>query len=488
MNLLKKAGLICLSLLLLNTVAPVLPAEEADAATTATWTSSRMWLGRDGQTVTSLSDGSVLVAGGWDATWNNVAFSEIYDADTDTWVMTKPLNKARAGHTATLLPNGKVLIAGGAGNYPDVSLTSTEIFDPSTGEYTVGPPMISETDWYSHAVALKDGCVLIISEGTMGNTGKLQQTQIYNPSTNKWSLGAAPNVMRHNSAVALLQDGRVMMVGGNPGSGNGSITAEIYDPVMNKWSMVTPNLPVEFNSYDNRNGFSLPNGKIVFFGSASSKPLLYDQVTNTWKEGAAMKVARKSYNVNMLPNGTFVVTSGSVGSVNGNSVYTNTVESYNPVTNTWSSLPNIPEVMASHKSVVLRDGRFMVLGGFIYTDTGQNFTRYAQIYGVPLVLPGKTFTASGSLNRTANLKANGAITPNTAHPGKEIIVFQLMDGTTPLKTITFEEDITARKTLTASFDVPGNNMNYQVRVFVTDRFSASTMEIGTLLAPMAVLK
>ena len=63
-------------------------------------------------TSTLLSNGKVLVAGGYDGV-NYLSSAELYDPASGTWSATGSLTTARGNHTATLLPNGKVLVAGG---------------------------------------------------------------------------------------------------------------------------------------------------------------------------------------------------------------------------------------------------------------------------------------------------------------------------------------------------------------------------------------
>src|SRR5437879_12542395 len=53
-----------------------------------------------------------------------------------TWRTVGDLNQARAGHTATLLANGTVLIAGGK-DRSGHAMPHAEIFDPSTGQFTL---------------------------------------------------------------------------------------------------------------------------------------------------------------------------------------------------------------------------------------------------------------------------------------------------------------------------------------------------------------
>src|SRR5690349_6924300 len=62
---------------------------------------------RRNHTATMLSNGKVLVAGGYDT--NTVGSAELYDPVAGTWTPTGASITARVLHTATLLLNGKVL-------------------------------------------------------------------------------------------------------------------------------------------------------------------------------------------------------------------------------------------------------------------------------------------------------------------------------------------------------------------------------------------
>lgn len=68
------------------------------------------------------------------------------------WSSTGSLNFGRHGATATLLPNGQVLIAAGT--------TITELYNPSTGKFTetaILPVYVGDTA----AVLLTNGAVLL---------------------------------------------------------------------------------------------------------------------------------------------------------------------------------------------------------------------------------------------------------------------------------------------------------------------------------------
>jgi hypothetical protein len=99
-----------------------------------------------GGTTTLLKDGRVLFAGG-DPAPHGVFSSrtvELFDPAKLTWRLVGFLNVGRGGHTATLLSNGKVLVAGGFGRVPSsdgrLPLQSAELFDPATFRWTLTAP------------------------------------------------------------------------------------------------------------------------------------------------------------------------------------------------------------------------------------------------------------------------------------------------------------------------------------------------------------
>jgi hypothetical protein len=102
--------------------------------------------GRTYHTATRLVDGRVLVTGGgadgWDYKGPFTASAELYDPKTGTFIPTGPMADTLASHTATLLSDGRVLIAGGyngsswtGGGPPWPDVTSAELYDPLTGTF-----------------------------------------------------------------------------------------------------------------------------------------------------------------------------------------------------------------------------------------------------------------------------------------------------------------------------------------------------------------
>ena len=82
---------------------------------------------RSRHTASHLGDGRVLVVGGEDDTFVQIADVEIVDVDAGTSVVGPPLNNGRYEHAAVVLGNGDVVVAGGFG--PAGHLSSIEVFD-----------------------------------------------------------------------------------------------------------------------------------------------------------------------------------------------------------------------------------------------------------------------------------------------------------------------------------------------------------------------
>ena len=91
--------------------------------------------------------------------------ARIYDPLTDTWAIGEPMAQVRLGSTLTLLSDGRVLAAGGydpGGSFDQqVEHTTTEIFDPFTGEWSPGPDL-SEPRWRHSDTLLPDGRVVLL--------------------------------------------------------------------------------------------------------------------------------------------------------------------------------------------------------------------------------------------------------------------------------------------------------------------------------------
>jgi hypothetical protein len=112
------------------------------------------------------------------------------------------------------------------GQLPDVTVeASAEIYNPATGKFTLTSPMAVPR--YKHGIALlKDGRVLIIGGQSGSSFGpRLSSTEFFDPATSTFSRGPEMKYPRFKlmQGVAVLNDGHVLVAGG-------ADQPEIYDP------------------------------------------------------------------------------------------------------------------------------------------------------------------------------------------------------------------------------------------------------------------
>ncbi len=266
----------------------------------------------------------------------------------------------RVGHTATLLPNGKVLIAGGsAGRLSEGGpgiVATTEIFDPTTGRFTAGPMMTSPRNGHA-AVLLPNNKVLIIG-GTDQDERPLKTAEIYDPATNRFTTTASMNVARLPRPAVLLQDGRVLVTGGWQGSGIASRAAEVFDPKTSSWTAVGDMTePREKHA-----AILLADGRVLIIGGAHEntwRPVdsmeVFDPATNRFTAIGNMEAKRFK-----LPDGAVALKDGTTLIAGGAAE----MELYDAATRTTSRVASLPDPIYFASATRLHDGRVLIAGGY----------------------------------------------------------------------------------------------------------------------------
>lgn len=182
---------------------------------------------------TLLNSGKVLITGGSDGS-NGLNTAEIYDSTTGTFTLTGNMNSVRADHTTTLLQNGKVFIVGGSADSD-----KAEIYDSTTETFLATSSSMQYYEYASTvidnpiAITLNSGLVLLagggfIQSGGVGNT--FEYAIFYSSGTDEASSAGVMNYKRQIHTASLLQDGTVLIAGGNDSPTTVTNTAEIFDP------------------------------------------------------------------------------------------------------------------------------------------------------------------------------------------------------------------------------------------------------------------
>jgi large repetitive protein len=194
---------------------------------------------RDLATATLLSNGKVLVTGGFFGTTpRNTA--ELYNPATKTFTLVPDtMTSPRALHTATLLANGQVLIAGGISNADGTVSTTADLYNPNTNRFIpIAAPL--PTEMASHTATRIAGCNCpadgkIFLAGGFDGTGANpsletagKPTALYDPASKTFTPGPLLTDARAFHTATLLPGGRILFAGGVNGQtqfGAGQIIA-----------------------------------------------------------------------------------------------------------------------------------------------------------------------------------------------------------------------------------------------------------------------
>jgi hypothetical protein len=289
----------------------------------------------------------------------------VWDPATNTtdWV-TVPVNIFC--NAMEQMANGRILVVGGH-DAAHVGLSAANIFDPSTESWTVLPNM-AYPRWYPTVTMLPDGRFMVTSGETNCAECDEKIPEIYNPTTNSWSqLSNAPFFFPYYPHVFLLPDGRVLV----PADAEAPIVSEVLDLNAPVWTAVGGTavdggstamyLPAKFLKV----GTSVDPDQATRPSVATAYVLDMTQTYPSWRQVTSMFLPRTYHNTTLLPDGTVLVTGG--GTTTGATDITHAVlpaELWSPGTETWTILASMSAPRLYHsEALLLPDGRVIAYGG-----------------------------------------------------------------------------------------------------------------------------
>ncbi|TWG89208.1 galactose oxidase-like protein [Cupriavidus gilardii J11] len=283
-------------------------ADQYDPATNTFAAAAPMLVPRNGHTATRLLNGRVLVVGGSSSAGNPTAAAELYDPTANTWTATGSLTTPRENHSATLLPDGTVLVIGGTtSGY--TFLTTAERYDPATGTWTQLATSLSESR-SQHAATLLPGNSNVLLVGGVGGGGYRTTAELFPVNdTGSPTVKASPMAASVVTQSVLLHSGKVLIVGG------GDDKAWLYDPLADNWT------PSTMLAQRTQSAMALLNdGRVLVAGGTASGGTrlataeIYNPDFNVWTAATSMSFARNSAAAAVLPDGNVLIVGGFNGS------------------------------------------------------------------------------------------------------------------------------------------------------------------------------
>ena len=212
----------------------------------------------------------------------------------------------------------------------------------------------------SAAVLLQDGRLLIVG-GANGHV-IYSSAEVYDPASGNWGsagLMAQPRAYFHTAT--RLADGTVLVTGGVRDQTFAVLdTAEVYDPASGMWSATgSMGHPRQFHT-----ATLLEDGRVLVTGGRSgprtvlASAEIYDPATGIWVPTGMMLIRRDSHTATLLEDGRVLVVGGR-----SDRKLLSSAEVYDPATGRWLPAGGMRFGKDFHTTTLLDDGRVLAAGG-----------------------------------------------------------------------------------------------------------------------------
>ncbi|MDQ2809264.1 MAG: hypothetical protein M3Z04_20510, partial [Chloroflexota bacterium] len=260
-------------------------------------------------------------------------------------------------------------------------------------------------------------------------------TQVYDPLTDHWSLGSSmPSSQGRIFFTAVYDAGKIYVPGGSIDTGFfPTATLWAYDPITDSWDTSLPPLPIPVLAA----GSGVINGHLyVAGGSQHSDNVLqtlfdYDIAARTWYTRTPMLTGAAFGESAVVGGRLWVVGGGTPYHGAAGPAVVNTVQIYDPVSDSWSWGPPLTGGRRLGGAAALGNQLFLYGG----QDNGYNPVDSLEMttFHPGLACPSATATATipptGTPTLTATVTATGSATPTNTPPATATIP---LTGTPPL--------------------------------------------------------
>lgn len=247
----------------------------------------------------------------------------------------------------------------------------------------------------------------------------------------KWITAGSTSNPRIIHDAALLQDGRVLLVGGIFPSG----PAELYDPATETFTEVEAPEGVSFAH--TAVVTTLPDGRALIVGDSGSDgaAVIFDPMTDTIASIGALNVAREVGTDTLLADGRVLLAAGRQERGPEPDISIGDSEVFDPVSGVFASTGSMVEPRDGHTATLLPDGTVLIAAGAQFIGGYGSLTELtsAEIFD-PAVGEFRTTGAivgAGRVAHTATLLPNGSvlIIGGEFNIGEPSVIYETSTGT-----------------------------------------------------------
>lgn len=214
-----------------------------------------------------------------------------------------------------------------------------------------------------HGIGVVGGKIYVIG-GYKSGSGVLDTVEVYDPASDTWEIKTPMPTPRFGLGIAVV-NGKIYAIGGKYGLKDSSPTdvVEVYNPASDSWDTKTP-MPTKRQYF----GIGVVDDKIYTIGGSKTSKKggslwesptyyetsfdtveMYNPSSDSWTEKPPLPTPRTKLAVGVVDGKIYAIGGGT------------TVEEYNPQTNTWDKKTSMQSRKAFGIGVVNR--KIYVIGG-----------------------------------------------------------------------------------------------------------------------------